>query len=216
MFMKKIVNLFPVVTLEAIIDDQERINSNLLEELNQIFDSDSSKRVLSHKWNKFLVTTEKHQLGYTNFNSESLTEVSEFKFFFDHITPLITDFFAQLDYKGTWHYVNAWASVYPKGAFVPLHDHKPMQWSGSYYVKAHDNCGNIEFTDPKEYALQNEPTSTKHRGDHRHSVSPLPGMLLLFPSYLKHETMPNETDEDRIIISFNINTGPKGSVSWYP
>jgi hypothetical protein len=31
-------------------------------------------------------------------------------------------------------------------------------------------------------------------------------MLLMFPSYLKHETNPNEEDQDRIIISFNITT----------
>ena len=30
------------------------------------------------------------------------------------------------------------------------------------------------------------------------------------------ETFPNGTDEDRIIISFNINAGPKGATIWHP
>lgn len=213
---KKILNIFPVVTLEAVIDDQEEINKKLLIEIDALFTDDVDKRVLSYKWNDHIITKDKHQLGYTSFNSNNIAYESNFKFFFDYISELITDYFSQLRFFDEWHYVNSWISVYPKGAYVPLHDHKPMQWSAVYYVKAHTNCGDILFTDPKEYALQNEPLGTMHRGNHRHRVSPQPGMLLLFPGYLKHETFPNETDEDRIIISFNINTGPKGSIVWHP
>lgn len=216
MFMKKIMNIFPVVSLEAIIDNHEEINARLLTEMESLFADGVKKRVLSYKWNDFLVTDEKHQLGYTSFNTTSLSEEPNFKFFYDHIQELITDFFHQLEYHEEWYFVNSWASVYPKGAYIPLHDHKPLQWSGAYYVKAHPNCGDILFTDPKEYALQNEPLNTMHRGNKQHRVSPVPGMLLLFPGYLKHETFPNETDEDRIIISFNINTGPKGATVWHP
>lgn len=203
------MNLFPVVTLEAIIDDHERINKQLLTEIEPLFGDNIDKRVLSYKWYDFLVTKEKHQLGYTSFNTSSLTELPQFKFFYDHIEPLITDFFAQLQFFGEWTFTNSWASVYPKGAWIPAHDHKPFHWSAAYYVKVHPGCGDIAFTDPKEYALQNEPANTMHRGNMMHRVTPQNGMLLMFPSYLKHETFPNETDEDRVIISFNIKTGPK-------
>jgi|TARA_B110000977_G_C10996483_1_gene462099 uncharacterized protein (TIGR02466 family) len=208
--MKQLKPLFPVPTLQAIIDDQESINTRLLTELDKVFDSESKKRILSHKWASKEWTTEKHSLGYTNFdpsNPDSLTTDPNFKFFFDHLEPLVAEFFAQLDYYDRWHFVNGWASVYPKGAWVPLHNHSPLHWSASYYVKTHEGCGNILFTDPKEYALANEPPGTRWRGDCGHSVEPTDGMLLIFPSYLKHETLPNEVDEDRIIISFNIKTG---------
>lgn len=202
--MKRIRNLFPVVTLEAIIEDHDNVNTRLLEELDVVFANTKEKRVLSYKWNDVLLTENKHELGYTSFHEGSLSNDPKFEFFYTHLAELITDFFKQLDFHGEWEYINSWASVYPKGAYIPLHDHKPMQWSGAYYVKAHPNCGDILFTDPKEYALQNEPDNTQFRGCHQHRVSPVSGMLLLFPSYLKHETYPNETDEDRIIISFNI------------
>ena len=206
--MKKIVNLFPVVTLEAIIDDYESINTRLMSEIEKLFDNDEEKRVLSHKWNSFVIKRDKDPLGYTSYNGSNLIEHPDFKFFYDHIGGLITDFFAQLDYHEEWNFYNSWASVYPKGAFVPSHDHRPFHWSGAYYVKALDNCGDIRFTDPKEYALQNEPTNTSFRGNLQQSVTPTPGKLLVFPSYLKHETMPNESAEDRIIISFNILAKP--------
>lgn len=213
-FMKKIIPLFPVITLESIVEDHLDINEKLIREIETIFDSDNPKRVLSHKWNNRLITQEKHKLGYTNFNNESLIDNSKFDFFFDSISIVINGFFEQLNYLGNWHFVNAWASVYPPGAYVPLHDHKPMHWSGVYYVKALPECGNILFTDPKEYALQVEPPSTMYRGNQMHAVSPVSGNLLLFPGYLKHETLPNDTNEDRIIISFNILTGAKGDALW--
>lgn len=204
--MNKILRLFSVVVLEGQIDDHEIINQRLIKEIDAVFENLQEKRVLSHKWHANLITDQKHQLGYTSFMSPSLTDRSNFNFFHSHISTTIQDFFHQLNYEGEWNFVNSWVSIYPKGAYVPLHDHKPMQWSGVYYVKAHDNCGDIIFTDPKEYALQNEPENTAYRGNFKHKITPKPGMLLLFPSYLKHETNPNEEDEDRIIISFNITT----------
>lgn len=207
--MKSIVNLFPTVTLQAIIENHQDINQRLKNELVNLFDEKNLKRELSHKWNDYSLTNEKSSLGYTSFNDDNLVCNRNFEFYFEHLSDLITDFFQQLEYNDEWHFVNAWASVYPKGAFVPEHDHKPMHWSAAYYVKAPENCGDIIFTDPKEYALQNEPRNTQYRGCLDYRVTPEDGMLLLFPGYLKHETMPNQSSEDRIIISFNIICGSK-------
>jgi uncharacterized protein (TIGR02466 family) len=204
--MNKILNLFPVVVLDSIIDNHEYLNQKLMPEIHKVFDNLDKKRVLSHKWNSNVITDQKDQLGYTSFMGGSLTENANFNFFHDCIAEKIQEFFHQLDYQGDWTFVNSWISVYPKGAFVPLHDHKPMQWSGVYYVAAHDQCGDLLFTDPKEYALQNEPEQTLRRGVFKNIITPKSGMLVVFPSYLKHETNPNEVDKDRIIISFNITT----------
>ena len=204
--MNKILRLFPVVMLESVLDDHQPINQRLINEINVVFDNLEKKRVLSHKWHSNIITDQKNNLGYTSFMGQSLSEKSNFKFFHNYISNTIQEFFHQLEYEGDWDFVNSWVSVYPKGAYVPLHDHKPMQWSGVYYVAAHDNCGDIVFTDPKEYALQNEPENTSYRGSFKYKITPKPGMLLMFPSYLKHETNPNEEDQDRIIISFNITT----------
>ena len=35
-------------------------------------------------------------------------------------------------------------------------------------------------------------------------VQPEDGTLLLFPGWLEHETEENESDEDKIIVSFNL------------
>jgi uncharacterized protein (TIGR02466 family) len=206
--MKKISKIFPVMMMEAEIDNYNSINARLKTEIKSLFDKINEKRVLSHKWDDFLITENTHELGYTSFNSKDyhdLTKISEFDFFYNHISKLITEFFTQLDYMQDWNFTNSWASVYPRGAYIPLHDHKPVQWSGVYYVNAPENCGNIRFIDPKEYALQNEPEGMTGRGFWKHVIVPSSGLMLMFPGYLKHESLPSESDEDRIIISFNIN-----------
>ena len=37
------------------------------------------------------------------------------------------------------------------------------------------------------------------------SISPEPGTLVLFPSYLEHKVNPNQSESNRIVISFNIS-----------
>lgn len=209
--MRKIIQTFPTVMLEAIIDNHQEINSKLRYEIKKLFnDTNTQKRALSYQWEEFIISNDNHSTGYSNFTAESnLVKNEKFSFFYDHIKNIISEFFEQLSYTGSWHFVNSWAAIYPKGAWVPLHDHKIMEWSGVYYVSAPNNCGDIVFTDPKEYALAAEPPNTRWRGNYKQRFSPQDGKLILFPSYVKHETMPNNSDEDRIIISFNINTGEK-------
>ncbi len=43
------------------------------------------------------------------------------------------------------------------------------------------------------------------------SINPIPGSLIIFPSYMLHWTMPNNSSEDRYTISFN--TFPMGDIN---
>lgn len=202
--MRKIVNIFPVTILDATLDSCDSVNQNLIIELQKLFDTAESNRALSHNWKDFLITQEKSSSGYSSFNDSDLAANPDFKFFFDKLSTLISEFLAQLGYTGNWKFENAWSNVYPKDAFVPLHDHRGLHWSGVYYVQADKHCGDLVLVDPKEYALANEPENTLYRGNNDFRVEPTPGKVLIFPGYLKHETMPNKSNQDRIIISFNI------------
>ena len=37
-------------------------------------------------------------------------------------------------------------------------------------------------------------------------IQPQNGLIFLFPSWLSHRALPNKSNQDRISISFNINT----------
>jgi len=202
--MRKIVNIFPVTILDATLDDSNNINSMLVPKLYELFNTIDSKRMLSHDWKDFVLTDKPSKSGYSSFNDNDLSTNFDFKFFFDKLSILVTEFLSQLGYTGRWKFENAWSNIYPADAFVPLHDHRGMHWSGVYYVEAAEHCGDLILVDPKEYALANEPENTMYRGNNDFRVEPTPGKVLIFPSYIKHETAPNKSNSDRIIISFNI------------
>lgn len=203
--MKRIVNLFPVPVLEAVIDQHDKFSQQLKSAVLELFNTSTNNRVLSHKWKDNIQDSKHSALGYSSFNESDISIDPRFKFFFDSIQPTIAEFFQQLGHTSNWRFANAWSNVYPQGAFVPLHDHRGVHWSAVYYVQADANCGELITVDPKEYALGNEPENTRYRGNRMSSFTPTPGKLIMFPGYLKHECEPNESGTDRIIISFNIN-----------
>ena len=202
--MKKIINCFAVPVLRAVVDDHAELNLKLIPEITKLFKTATHNRVLSYKWKYNIQDSDKSVLGYSSFNESDISKDPNFKFFFDKIFPVVSEFFLQLDYTGTWRYENAWSNIYPQGAYVPLHDHRGVHWSAVYYVQADPNCGKLLLSDPKEYALSHEPENTRFRGNQSQSFTPFPGKLIMFPGYVKHESEPNESDSDRIIISFNI------------
>ena len=203
--MKRILNLFSVPILETIITDVDNLNKDLISSIDTLFALDDSKRILSHMWKNNLQTNVKSELGYSSFNQHDILQRTEFDSLFNLLTPTINGFFTQLNFPGKWQWENAWCNVYPLDAYVPLHDHRGVHWSGVYYVQAETACGDLLLVDPKEYALANEPDNTLYRGNKITNFVPQPGKLVMFPGYLKHESEPNQSDKDRIIISFNIN-----------
>ena len=100
---------------------------------------------------------------------------------------------------------NCWANVNPKYASNKIHDHANCLFSGVYYLQAPENSGNLMFYDPREArtfykpGVQNFTTYTADAVAH----APVAGLLLIFPSWLKHGVEPNLNDVDRVSISFN-------------
>ena len=104
---------------------------------------------------------------------------------------------------------NMWTTIYPEQSFIPEHTHAGYLLSGVYYAKAHEGCGDIVFHDPSWVlkSMLNTGDSTFPINGTIEKRSPKTGDLILFPSWLPHSTEPNETNEDRIIVSFNFVFG---------
>ena len=79
--------------------------------------------------------------------------------------------------------------------------------SAAYYVKAKKNSGKIKFWDPKEVKSMRYPTIEKFTDLSVEVIKfePLEGTLFIFPAYLHHAVEENLSDEDRIVISFNVD-----------
>ncbi|MEO9129621.1 MAG: putative 2OG-Fe(II) oxygenase [Sphingomonas sp.] len=101
--------------------------------------------------------------------------------------------------------INQWAVVYDGSGYQTSHRH-PSGWiSGVYYV--------VAPSDPNQGALllgapQQKVASPPPWGIQR--IAPVPGRLVLFPSFVPHATEPCGKDGERICVAFDVMaaTGP--------
>ena len=100
-----------------------------------------------------------------------------------------------------------WAIINKKGASNARHTHPNSYLSAVYYIKAPKNCGDILFYDPRSAKVNRKPPTTKANALNSEEVkiTPQDGMMVFFPSYLHHAVSENRSDEERIIISFNVD-----------
>ena len=101
-----------------------------------------------------------------------------------------------------WH-LAVWAIVLEGKGYQVSHIHRSAWLSGVYYaqvpsvVDGKGQRGWIEFGEPgPEYHSSVKPETRR--------IKPEPGLMVLFPSYTFHRTIPFESDETRISIAFDV------------
>ena len=99
-----------------------------------------------------------------------------------------------------------WVNVMEMEATHAPHFHPHSIVSGTYYVTAPQGSGGIAFEDPR-FGLMMAAPPRKAFGpagqQHFVSIKPVPGLLLLWESWLRHGVEPNCAAASRISISFN-------------
>ena len=115
-----------------------------------------------------------------------------------------------LDHLGVEHpgfeISGCWANFGAPGVAHIAHHHANNYLSGVYYVDAPAGGNVITFHDPRFQVEQIVPR-VRVRNAHNstaHSVAVQSGQLILFPAWLVHSVPPNDSNEMRISISFNI------------
>jgi len=108
---------------------------------------------------------------------------------------------------------NMWAIINTGGSSNLRHQHGNSTISGAYYVRAPENAGDIIFYDPRPAPIYSHPIalSPNSLNAQVNGISPKEGALILFPSYLDHSVNENRSNEERIVISFNIRVQIKQS-----
>ena len=113
----------------------------------------------------------------------------------------------QFDFVGRSVILQCWANCNAQGGYNALHDHGDFLLSGVYYVKVPTSniarSGMIEFINVRNdndlCVVIGTPTFEK-------KVATLPeeGDMLVFPATLPHSVYPNETDQHRVSIAWNM------------
>jgi uncharacterized protein (TIGR02466 family) len=78
--------------------------------------------------------------------------------------------------------------------------------SGTYYVTVPVGAGDIRFEDPRLPMMMAAPPRKKSaRPEMKNfvTITPRPGMLLLWESWLRHGVQPSRAKSQRISVSFN-------------
>lgn len=137
-------------------------------------------------------------------------EDAQIKLFIESISPNIQKVINDMGWdpiRNNIKLTNIWSVVNKKDASNSRHTHSNSYISAAYYVKAPKRCGDIYFYDPRSANTIRAPIvkESTRLGMQQVNISPQEGLLIMFPSYLHHSVGENNSDEERIVISFNID-----------
>jgi len=197
---KKIYNLFPVPIFHYKIENYKEINKELI---NYILRLKKKDKIGNNRSNIG---------GWHSPNFDLVKEETPINFinkFKDFLKNIIINEFGWEYLPNKQRIVAMWAIINKKNSFNIMHNHQNCYLSAAYYVKKPERSGDISFFDPVEPKTYRYPEKEKGTFHSNQVVTlrPEEGNLLIFPSYLYHSVEPNLSDEDRIVISFNIDLG---------
>ena len=107
-----------------------------------------------------------------------------------------------------------WFNINGKDTYNISHHHPTATIAGVLWIKAPKNCGLLYFESPHEFAeydlmsMQKKEMVDQYLACANYNIVPKEGLMILFPSHLRHGVEMNQSDEDRISLAFNIEFRP--------
>jgi uncharacterized protein (TIGR02466 family) len=117
--------------------------------------------------------------------------------------------------KLTPHIDEMWVNISRKDNSVVGHNHLPYLMNGVVYLKKGADSGNIVFENPSSLIVCLQPLgftgSTDVAFNIEKEIVVETGDVLIFPGWLRHRTLSNSADDERVVLSFNV-----GCTGHYP
>jgi len=101
---------------------------------------------------------------------------------------------------------NIWINILDPGGFHSGHIHPHSVISGTYYACVPDGASALKFEDPRLAMMMAAPTRRADAPQDLQSfvyLAPTAGTMLMWESWLRHEVVRNDADDQRISVSFN-------------
>jgi hypothetical protein len=92
-----------------------------------------------------------------------------------------------------------WINVMPPGSYQRIHSHFNSNLSGTFYLQAPEQSGDLYIPSPYINGIENIITTASE-----YIIPPKVREGWLHPSSLPHYVSRNESDEDRVSISYNL------------
>ena len=187
------INLFPSVIHQFDVNGFNEIQDELIDFVYNMREKDPVGHTISNRrgWQSSCFSIDNEDDVLKKFLTNCLAEFPPIK-------------------KSVKLFVSAWVNINPPEAFNMKHNHPTSDLSGVLWIKSQKDCGNIIFESPRSFATHqeiecyNEDFKENNNYFHSFSFNPIAGRLIVFPSHLEHHVDFNESQGDRISVSFNI------------
>lgn len=113
-------------------------------------------------------------------------------------------------YNADFSLDNMWINVNTKGNYNTSHTHPGAILSGVFWISTPENSGNLMFESPNDHAqyrlfeLLDSDIKDQFNIFPTYHFKPNEGRMVIFPPDIRHYVDPNESDEERISIAFNL------------
>ena len=198
MIKNEILKLFPDPILKYKLDDYKNFNKDLEKYVYNLYEEDTKGIERSNRG------------GWHSKNFNLSEENSIQKKFAIKIQEYILDCFQNMGWKTKDKNIRIkemWAIINKQENFNITHTHPNNILSSAYYVKAPKNCGDF-IAENSNLAKRHLYPEIENKNELNADIAKIKvseGDLLLFPAYLPHQVSKNESGEDRIVISFNVD-----------
>jgi len=188
--------IFSTPIWSSLVDNHKEVNEKLMKYIDQLQSTDPEGKFKSNikGWHS------------QNFDLKADAPV----FFLNSISKILNKSFFDMGWdleKNKIKITGMWTIINPPGASNSRHIHSNNFISAAYYIKAPKNSGKIVFYDPRDANVIRKPvTKTENQlNADIFYIQPQEGLLVLFPSYLHHSVDQNSSEDERIVLSFNVN-----------
>ena len=189
----KTTTLFPICLHTLVVDNFDQLQTTLIKESYDLKNIDSRGRKISNVggWQSELFSLDK--------SSDTLKSI---------ITKLLKDF-APMQ-KDVLMYIEGWTNINEPGCHNIKHHHPQCNLAGVFWIKVPPKSGNLLFESPYSFTsfaeinCYNDKFRKNTNSYLTYSYRPTEGQIVIFPAFLPHSVLRNESNEDRISYSFNI------------
>lgn len=174
------------------------VDNNILERYSKNIISDDNSRVRSN---------------YGGYQTNDLELNDDISFLFNEIENHLHKTAQNIGFKRKLKLYNFWLNVNNHKDYNAPHRHPKSTMSGVFYIKVPKNSGRIKFINPNGALVESyldyfnfetgkdySPTSLLAS---EWNITPEKNDLILFPPWLEHLVEPNNSNEERVSISFN-------------
>ena len=132
-------------------------------------------------------------------------EEEKFKFLKDIILGELHAYaHGEMKYVNEFQITTSWFTHIDKEESSQFHNHQNCFISGVLYLQTSKNCGNIEFQDFNDDRFQLSVYEDNIYNSKGWGYEPKDGIILFFPSEVRHRIGQNKSGHQRYSLAFNI------------